>query len=180
MWVKCQPFVPIQIKKCLPFVPIRTNNLTLTNRRQGWWRRWVASVRCFRQYVKQPAVICSAVLFTATNVGNIKSLLGISGLKTATAERSHKMMYRVYVTKNFAQNTFLPYFGTRKHLFLSMQEKQKQCMNFVLTVSETVDTARRKQISCTNTTKIKKIKKSNFWKALKIFLSWTERGTTRI
>jgi hypothetical protein len=63
--------------------------------------------RCLRQYVELPVELSCDVLLIATNVGNIMSILGTSGVKTATTERPHtadiqncaKTMYRVYVTK---------------------------------------------------------------------------------
>jgi len=87
---------------------LRIKYLTLTSKRQVWWRRWVVTVRCLRQYVEQPEVSSCDVFLNVTNAGNIMSKLGASGLKTATAERSHtadiyhciKMMY-TFLISNF-------------------------------------------------------------------------------
>jgi hypothetical protein len=68
---------------------LRTKYLTLTTNSHVFFLRLIVNVGWFRQYVDQPVVPSCNVLFNATNAGNIVSVLGTSGLETATAERLH-------------------------------------------------------------------------------------------
>ena len=105
--------------QCVP--AIRTRYLTLTCRRQLWTRRRISNDRSSRQVEDQPVVISCAVLFVATNAGDVVSVCRTNGLKAATVEiqnctklKWRKPSFQIYNSPVLA-HTSSGFFPHRKH-----------------------------------------------------------------